>query len=784
MTAEGRPGTGPTKPRQSGQPHALIPLAHWLLRYWKWLAPVALLAALLILTPLLLGAERPPMLQLSLSALALGLLTLAIWQLQRWSVATEMLERALRDIGQGRLETSTARDIPAPLRPMGQQIDALGRQLIQQRDQFESRMQSANVRLRQDLESVQDRLRETEQALAQLQQETKTQSEQFSGLTHELRTPLTAILGFSDLLRKTRLDTDQGDYLATLDRSARGLLAMLNDVLDWSRIEAGRLSLNIERFDVADAVEDVISLLAPLAYEKQLELIHIVDHDVPPQLEGDAQRLRQILTNLLSNAIKFTDSGEVVLRVSREREQHSQVWLRIAVRDTGVGLSAEQRQRVFQRFEQVSDAQADARGRQPGSGLGLNIVQHLAGLMEGQVEVESESGVGSTFSALLALGKVRSELPRRDRLRGRSLWICDTEPSAERALLHYLQFWGAEITRCDDIDQLVSRLRLSTPQQRPAAVIAGIRPQALTSAALKALGELCIDAHPPLLLMLSSASPADQQRAIDIGAARAVPKSISRLQLYRELCDLSSDEPSRPLLQDQTLLVAENNLANRRYLVALGRELGAEVIEAGDGQEAIRCWRERQPDFALIDYRMPGQNGLDAIRAIRQAEGSNPSITRRTRLVATSAYLSADEHQLLRSAGADQVLIKPFDEAQLLRALDPDLAREHRGSGTAIRVAQDPELLALLREELPQQLRELEEAFARSDAIAARACAHTLNGTAAFYRLPALKAAASEMEIQLAASAFSGVGDGSLRRLRTAVLSSLAEISTAEPTAP
>ncbi|WP_428312147.1 ATP-binding protein [Hydrocarboniphaga sp.] len=749
-------------------PPAHLGRLRWMILAMVWLAPSFLTAWVALIFWLLAPDTVPTWLRVIVFGNAATMLVLNLLQLRRWGQLLRSLEQALRNIAQGRLEARLPSNLPPGLQEIGVQMNLVSQQMLGYRDQLEQRMQTAIGRLRLDLDRAKSELRLAHQNLGGVQKNFRQQSELFSGMTHELRTPLTAILGFSDLLRKTRLTEQQDDYLATLDRSARGLLSMLNDVLDWSRIEAGRLTLNIERFDLADAVEDVVALLAPLAYEKQLELVHIIYHDVPLQLEGDAQRLRQVLTNLLSNAIKFTEHGEVVLRVMKEREQGSRVWLRASVTDSGSGLTEQQRQRLFLPFEQFQGV-----SRQPGTGLGLTIVKKLVDAMSGSISVESEPGHGSTFSVLVELGASPGALQQWDHLRNRNIWTCETHPTAGLALSHSLQFWGIEVTAFDDLSLLVQRLRHAPRQNRPDLVIAGLKPAELQQETMQTLGSLCMDAHPPLLALLTSASPSDQQEAIDLGAARALPKSVGRLQLYRELCDLVRIGRAKPMLDGQTLLIADNNPSNLRYLAALGRELGATVLEARDGDQAVEIWRSRGCDFALIDYRMPGLDGLGVVRAMRAHE-LDRRVETRTRVVATSAHLAPQERQALREAGADEVLIKPFDEAQLLRALTPGMTRELvRPAAGPSRLAQDAELLELLREELPLQLKDLEDAFSRGDAVAARAAAHTLNGSAAFYKLTQLKAAASDMEEQLAASAFSGVVAGGLPRLRAALYETL-----------
>ena len=289
---------------------------------------------------------------------------------------------------------------------------------------------------------------ELRRALAETQDSARAQSELFSNLSHELRTPLTAILGYADLLRRSGLNEEQGQQLNTLDKSARALLSMINDLLDWSRIEAGHLRLNQESFSLQDTVEDTTALLAPLAYEKALELVQIVYHDVPQRLAGDGPRLRQILTNLISNAIKFTENGEVVVRVMREREEGDRVWLRFAVSDTGIGIVPEQQRRLFQPFHQVG------RSSRGGSGLGLSITRRLAELMGGRVELESTPGQGSVFSAVLPF---------------QSLPVADMNTAPQ--LRELLAFRGVTFSYAAEAPPIIENLFLALPARRITALI-------------------------------------------------------------------------------------------------------------------------------------------------------------------------------------------------------------------------------------------------------------------------------------------------------------------------
>lgn len=740
--------------------------AFWQFQGWPWalLPPLPPLLGTLLVW-LFAPVDMPGwIVALGLIAVAAGF-ALSALGLYRIGLAQQRLAAVARDIANGRTE-QRAPPFHGSTAQIAEHLNTLGRQLTHHRDHLETLVMQTTTRLRLDQERLQELNTHLRESLQSAQGTARQQSELFANLSHELRTPLTAILGFAELLRKSGLSAEQNEYVDTQDKAARGLLGMLNDLLDWSRIEAGGLSLQEERFDLADAVEDTIAMLAPLAYEKSLELVHIVYHDVPTRLLGDAQRLRQILTNLLSNAIKFTERGEVVLRVMKERESGDRIWLRCTITDSGIGLSAVQRSQLFEPYRQFSAGRS-----QTGSGLGLTIVKKLVELMSGEITVDSQPGHGSTFGVLLELKSDPASAPEWARLRRRRIWLLESHATAQLALAHSLEFWGMEVRAFDSAAGLRQRLEDAHAPNRPEVIIAGFKPEDLSDAAVRELATRCMDGEPPLLALLASVSPLVQAEAIDIGAARALPKSISRLRLYRELCELTRTEKPVPALAGKRLLIADNNAANLRYLVALARELGASAVEASNGREALGLWQRAPCDYALLDLRMPELDGAATIREIRAGEPAG----QRARLVAMSAWLDGGERDELLEAGADEVLRKPFDESQLLRALTPGAPNADTTSAP-LRLVGDPELVALLEEELPMLLAQMEEAFAVGDAVTARAAAHTLNGVAAFYHLASLKRLASEMEENLLGSAFRGLPPDTLPRLRTTIAETLRTI--------
>jgi len=690
-------------------------------------------------------------------------LALSIWVGLQLSRGLGQLAQASRALALGRVEQRAPSDLPGPLDAVATQLNEVARTMSQTREQHTLLMQQSTSRLKAEHTRLQTLNAEMRAALLQTQAAAESQSALFANLSHELRTPLTGILGYADLLRRSALDPEQEQYLETLDKSARGLLTMINDLLDWSRIESGRLRLNDERFDIHEVVENVTTLLAPLAYQKDLELVRIVYHDVPRWLSGDAQRLRQILTNLISNAIKFTEAGEVVVRIMQNEADERHVWLDLSVQDTGIGISDAVQARLFQPFQQAGHSQG-------GSGLGLSISRRLAEMMGGAITLESAPAKGSTFNVHLPFrAATRADDPAPDwRMRGSKIWLLEPHHTARLALTHWLSFWGIEVIGFDSAQRLADRLEIA--QGLPTLVIVGFHTHEIES--LRSVLQRCGDRKPPLLALVASASLDIQLRLRALGAAACVPKSIDHQALLQVLVDLSTQTASQRPLAKRRALIADNNVSNLRYLALLAVELGLDVLEARDGEQALALYREHRVEFVLLDARMPRLDGPGCARAIRESveEGVQP------RIIAVSAHLEPDERRAFLDAGADQILLKPFDERQLLNALLPAPARQPAPSSRLL--GKDPEMLALLREELPLQLAELDAAFTATSIDTAREAAHQLRGTAAFYHLGHLRDATNQLEERLRAVTHTDQALVECKTVHDAIASALTEIDS------
>ncbi|MES1944350.1 protein GacS/BarA [Salinisphaera sp. PC39] len=655
-----------------------------------------------------------------------------------------------------------------PLSRLGQRVRDLAGQTPDAGDGFadiENQLTAIGERLTQSEHQVREysealRGRERELALARdhARNAARMRADLVAGMSHELRAPLTAILGHTSLLERSGLNGEQREYVATVRKSARNLLGIIDDVLAWSGLESGRASLDEVGFNLIETVEDTLNLLAPLAFEKDLELVHLIYRDVPVHLRGDPLRFQQILTNLVSNAIKFTDRGGVTVRLMLESEDDERCTLRVSVADTGRGIDARDMDRLFDMYERLRSGAAEA-----GSGLGLAISKRLLEMMGGDITVDSEPGRGSDFQFVLPLRKA----PHRDQrwmpwtgLQGKRAWLADEDATARIALAHHLGFWGMDVTELDGHAALPDKLAASPDTARPDVVLVGLRAADLTGRErLSAAIAACREAGLPVLALVTSIDRDVLSALEGLGANMALPKSSNRLRLYRSLCDLSgvpapdaAPSHERPL-ENVPALVADNSEAARRYLAALLSGLGAGVAQAADGNEAVAAWRKANFPLVIVDSEMPGLDGAGAIRRIRElaAAGRQPVI------VAMTADADPERRRALLAAGADESLVKPFDESGLWRAVQPHMPQlayvpePSGGGGRAAHLASDPELSALLAQELPRQTEAVADALRAGDGERAAAEIHTLHGTAAFYGLEAIRAAAATVETRIQA---------------------------------
>lgn len=651
-------------------------------------------------------------------------LTRPVLELRNW----------LAELDQGRLSHSPP-SMPWPFNDLVKELNILSERLrharsaLNERHNASERSHKSKIR---ELQAELNRLRQEQDGLSSMGD---SRGELLRTMSHEMRTPLTAIIGYADLLARNNPTVEVGEYSGVISRSARNLLGMINNLLDLARIEAGALEPQSGDFEITELIEDTVALLAPLAFDKSLTLNTLIYHDVPNRLRGDALRIAQILTNLLSNAIKYTDEGEIIIRLMQNKREGDTVILRLEVEDTGRGLDSDQQQKLFQAWRRFEVAGSKASG----SGLGLAIVHKLLDVLGGRIEVKSEPGQGSTFSVLIPCrlaGQARIS-QRWDALRGMRIWACESHPTTAKALSHLLTFWEVDFRLWSHPAELFDALRDPGTASGPQLLILGLDYTAATASTVNDLLSLDAQLLPATLVLLPTIDATTHQLWRSRGASSVLAKSSPRASLYDALATLGSTDKTQQSapFEGVRVLVADNNRAGLRILQTQLQKLGATVDAVESGTEAMQLWTQHQYGLALLDYHMPGMDGKACATEMRASLHN-----RDTPLIGMSAWLDPTEEEAWITAGVDSVLIKPFDMDRLLHTLRH---KRHQSapdsSATGTSLIDDPEMARLLRDELPQQWTQLDDAFIDGKLRPLRDAAHQLHGTAAFLHLQPLQ---------------------------------------------
>ena len=708
--------------------------------------------------------------------LALLLAILAARQIVR---PIEELRAVVSRVQQGDLATRIERPTSGEIGELQSGFNSMSERIASSAQDLRGRVDQATADLRAALTELELRNVDLERSRARERDANAAKSEFLANMSHEIRTPMNGVLGFAGLLKKTRLDESQREFLDTIIRSANHLLEIINDILDFSEMESDQVRIERVLFDPREAVDDVIGLLTPQAQEKRLDLIALVESDVPERMLGDVTRLRHVLTNLVGNAVKFTQHGEVLLHArtgpvaDQDPDAGADVELIVSVSDTGIGIPEEAIGGLFQPFTQ---GPASTRRLYGGTGLGLSIARSLVEAMGGSIALESRVGEGSRFTVRIPFDVERQRSPRETvQMAGpaRRVAIVDRHPLSARALINMLTRAGFTAQHWENVPD---RLEAIEPDlwlvRRPGEPTRGDIVAALSAIRRVSTAPVCL---------LVTVVGEDLERLLDGEpdcCAQRYPLRASLLSGAvrgllgddrRTAAEPSQYPESSLRLDGFIVLIADDNEINLDLTDRLLRAHGAQTLLASDGEVALRLAHRRNIDLFLVDMHMPGVDGIEFARQLRAIDRYAASP-----VIVLTADASVQE-RLVGSPFIDACLVKPLSEGLLCDVLGRVIqgvavAPEPPSPGVpltegagnarslsvrdreaAVRIAGGDaavadELFARLLAQLPGVLSTLHDRYGACDWERIWQLVHRLSGSVAACALPALAEALRHLE--------------------------------------
>jgi len=605
------------------------------------------------------------------------------------------LANAANEIEKGNLDIQLELESSGELLILERSINNMAESLRQSRDELQKQVDQATEDLLSSIQVVERQNKELAEARQQALLASRVKSEFLANMSHEIRTPMNGILGFIKLLNNTSLSPEQIEYINIIQKSSNSLLSIINDILDISKIEAGKVTLSGIEYDLQDCIEEVTSLLAPLAYEKNVNLVSMIYNDVPLNLIGDSAKLRQILTNLVSNAIKFTEVGDVVIRTMLEDENNDDITIKTMVSDTGIGINQKDQQRLFRTFAQVDSSSTRQFG---GTGLGLTISKTLAEMMDGEIGVDSKINQGSTFWFTFTHKKIQTKQPELSvrsatTLTGYTILYYESNQASLLAMQHLMNNLKLNVITATSIPDLYHHIELSEKNTPYDLIILGLSQQEMLPNILNSQVEALKNmTQCNMLALINSADAKVFSTVRSSGINACIAKPVKHVEFYETMRNLltpdatilnfphggppefpnststeltspanhSPDDDNPPLL-GYKILIAEDQDTNARLIELILDYAGATTTVVENGELALNAASQQLFDIILMDIHMPVMNGVEATENIRALKNNN----RNTPIIALTANAIEEDKVEYINAGINDVLIKPVDDNEL-----------------------------------------------------------------------------------------------------------------------